>query len=146
MSMTTIEDHRLHAAPTTPAIPRRAPRWPTAEEVEWRRAAGALVVLAGLVAIGAGWFGVSGSDTVWKQVPFVVSGGLGGAALVAIGVALLVSFEHARDRQLIQQLLARMDELEYGLAAELDGVRAELRTDLAACLGAATNGRRTRAT
>ena len=125
--MTILESHPLGAAP--PKNGRAESAGPPARpvEIEWRRATGALLVVAGLVGVCIGWFGVSGTDAVWKQIPFVVSGGIGGSALIGLGVALILTFEHARDRQQVEALMARIQELEYGLAGEFDALREELR-------------------
>jgi hypothetical protein len=133
--MTILEQHPLTAtgpaaAATTPDSTRLRP-----VEIEWRRASGVLLVIAGLVGVCIGWFGVSGTDAVWKQIPFLVSGGIGGSVLIGLGVTLVLTFEHARDRQQVEALLVRLENLEYGLAGEFDGVARQfdaLRDDLAA--------------
>ncbi len=43
---------------------------------------------AGFVAIGLGWRIVAGTLVVSNQIPAVVSGGMGGYALVALGAGL----------------------------------------------------------
>ena len=62
-----------------------------------------------MVAVIIGWFGVSGTLEPGEQMPYISSGGFGGAALIAIGVTLIVSYEHVRDRDALRQVL---DELE----------------------------------
>lgn len=85
------------------------------------------VVAAGLVAAGAitvliGWFGVSGSSDVWEQIPYLVSGGIGGAVLVALGIVVYLSYEHLLDREYVADLLRQQRELELGLAGEFDAL------------------------
>lgn len=99
------------------------------------------LALAGVVALVVGWIGVSTKVEVWEQMPYLMSGGFGGAILVGLGIAVYVSHEHAEDRrqrdllarrvehleaQLTSQLTWRLDELEMALAAELDGLAARL--------------------
>jgi hypothetical protein len=49
-------------------------------------------------------------------MPYLASGGVGGAALIAIGITLVVSYEHASDRAALEQLLDRFDSLEARLS------------------------------
>lgn len=75
---------------------------------------------AGMLTIGFGWYGISGEANTWRQLPYLLSGGVGGASLVALGVALLVSSEHAHDRDALDVLLDRLDAIEHELV-ELGG-------------------------
>lgn len=96
---------------------------------------------AGVVALIVGWIGVSTKVEVWEQMPYLISGGFGGAILVGLGIAVYVAHEHAEDRrqrdllarrvehletQLTTQLSWRLDELEMALAAELDSFKTAL--------------------
>ena len=97
-----------------------------------RQAVGGALVIAGLLAVVAGWWGVAGTPEAWKQFSYLASGGVGGAALVAVGVTVLISYEHARDREAIAELLARIAPFEEA-AQRLAGFDpAELRDRLAA--------------
>ena len=51
----------------------------------WFQLAGAAMLGIGLLAIVAGWYGVSHTAREWRQTPYVVSGGLLGLALVFTG-------------------------------------------------------------
>lgn len=64
---------------------------PTAKEDRRNQAIGAVLVLAGLVLIGSGWWGASGTRDVSEQIPYLISGGVLGLALVIAGSALLVA-------------------------------------------------------
>jgi hypothetical protein len=66
----------------------------------------------GAVALLIGWWGISGETEPWKQFPYLASGGIGGASLIALGITLLISFEHARDRAALGAVLERIDDLE----------------------------------
>jgi hypothetical protein len=64
-------------------------------------ATSAVAVLAGFVLIAFSWYRVSGEMDVAVQVPYVVSGGIAGLALIALGCAfvhVLITrgLEHAR--------------------------------------------------
>ncbi len=65
---------------------------------------GALVAL-GVVCILYAWYQVSGTTNVGLQMPYAVSGGLLGLALVIVGSALVVRFSLAR---LFRYWLARL--------------------------------------
>ena len=54
-----------------------------------KRIAGWALVGAGLLALLLGYIGVSGESLVAKQLPYLVSGGLVGIALVFLGAVLL---------------------------------------------------------
>ena len=97
--------------------------------------------VAGLVALAVGWFGVSDKVEVWEQLPYLISGGLGGAVLIGLGITAYVAHEHAEDRrvagdleariermegQLATLLNRRLDELEMAVAAELDELSARV--------------------
>ncbi|HYL53689.1 MAG TPA: hypothetical protein VEZ15_17075 [Acidimicrobiia bacterium] len=68
-------------------------------------AAGTVIVLAGFAAIGLGWYGASGTKYVYQEIPYVVSGGIFGVALVVLGAALFARYSAAR---LLRFWLARI--------------------------------------
>ncbi len=88
---------------------------------DWRQLVGGALMFMGMMAILIAWYAIGGEDSVWRQLPYVTSGGIGGAGLIAIGVTLLISYEHSCDRDAIggmrNALLSRIDELEGALSA-----------------------------
>jgi len=80
--------------------------------LDWRQAIGGALVAIGTIAILIAWWQISGTPYPGEQMPPLASGGIGGAALIAIGVLLLNAFEHAKDRDALAQLLERLDESE----------------------------------
>lgn len=52
---------------------------------------GILLGAAGFVGIALGWDGASRQVHVEAQIPYVISGGLGGLALVIVGTGLLLA-------------------------------------------------------
>jgi hypothetical protein len=58
--------------------------------------AGILLPLLGFVVIGIGWWGASGSAYPAEQLPYLISGGLLGIALVVAGAALFVRYSMTR--------------------------------------------------
>jgi hypothetical protein len=54
----------------------------------WDRLSAAILIAVGAGAVILGWIGVSGADLPSKQLPYLVSGGIGG--LYILGVAALL--------------------------------------------------------
>jgi hypothetical protein len=62
-------------------------------KLRWGRLGGQLGIgycLAGIALILLGWNGAASYDRVESQMPYLISGGLAGLALVIIGAALLI--------------------------------------------------------
>ncbi|NLV55554.1 MAG: hypothetical protein GXY13_08080 [Acidimicrobiales bacterium] len=57
---------------------------------------GFVLVLVGLILVGAGYWGASGTAKVAEQIPYAISGGAGGLALVVVGAALIMRYSLAR--------------------------------------------------
>lgn len=75
---------------------------------------GALLIAEGAVAIGLGWYYSGNTDQVWIQVQHLISGGLGGLALIIVGVCLVI-------RDAIGRAEVRMAErIGAAVAAALD--------------------------
>lgn len=71
----------------------------------------------GLLFIGLGWNGAAGVTTSVQQLPYVLSGGLLGIALVLIGV-MVVLIQHMRtERAALEAKLDRIAELLGGPVA-----------------------------
>ncbi len=66
---------------------------------------GWVLVALGALALFLGWWGVSGQALTAKQLPYVVSGGLTGVALVIMAGVFLATDD-------VRQQLARLDRLE----------------------------------
>jgi len=72
--------------------------------------AGALgLVVVGLLALLAGWIGMSGAILTYEQLPYILSGGLFGLALIMMGTGLWLSAD-------IRDEWRRIDRLEDTLA------------------------------
>ena len=99
--------------------PRRAERVTLGalNTLDWRQALGGGLIGLGMLGIVVAWFGVSGTLDPGEQMPYISSGGFGGSALIAIGVTLLVSFEHVRDREALNDVLDELDHLRHRLDA-----------------------------
>ena len=59
--------------------------------VAWDRAAALALIVVGAVVVVVGWIGVSGEAYPAKQLPFMMSGGVGGVFLLGVGALFWLS-------------------------------------------------------
>jgi drug/metabolite transporter (DMT)-like permease len=59
---------------------------------------GIVYALAGFVLIFLGWNGAASKDRAPSQIPYLISGGIAGLALVVLGAALMVAYSLREDR------------------------------------------------
>ena len=88
---------------------------------------GAFSVSMGFLLIMIGWFGAGDTGLVFEQVPYVISGGMGGLGLMIVGSALYVSWWMTR---LYRQKQAHHDvqsERHEQLMASQQAILDELR-------------------
>lgn len=77
-----------------------------------RRAQGWALVGLGAIVLIVGYMGVARQALIAKQLPYLVSGGLGGLALVALGALFIVSADLRHDTRRLEALEGRMDRIE----------------------------------
>ena len=82
-----------------------------------RPVAGPLFALLGAVALFLGWYGVSGTPVPAKQLPYLVSGGLTGVALVVLAAAFFAAEDVRRQLTELKDVAAKVDRL-YDLLTE----------------------------
>lgn len=78
---------------------------PNADRERYLLVGGFVVIGLGAIAILVAWYQVSGTTNVGVQMPYAVSGGLLGLAMVVLGSALVIRFSLAR---LFRYWLARI--------------------------------------
>jgi hypothetical protein len=90
---------------------------------------GLFFCIAGLAVIWAGWNGAASYNDIRKQFPYLLSGGIGGLALVVIGAALMVIQSQRADRVQIEanlvelrNILDRMTGVATTNGADVDSV------------------------
>jgi hypothetical protein len=88
---------------------------------------GYIFIAAGLIALFVGWWGVSGTALVAKQLPYIASAGLVGVVLVAIGNRIFMTNDLRRDSGRLDRLEQMVAELHAVLLARTDAV-AEVST------------------
>ena len=82
---------------------------------QWAKLGGVLGIvycIAGFFLIFLGWNGAASHDRVEAQVPYVVSGGIAGLALVVLGAGLIVAHSLRADRV---ELRAAIDDLRRSI-------------------------------
>ena len=79
---------------------------------QWDRVAAWVAIGLGALLLLLGWLGVS--DTVYpaEQLPYVVSGGLGGVCLIGIGVMLWLSADLRDEWSELHEIARRLDHQE----------------------------------
>lgn len=82
----------------------------------WDRLGAWSAIAVGAVAVLIGWLGISGSAFVFEQLPYVVSGGIGGLFLLGLGTTLLLSAD-------LRDEWRKLDRIEHALLAEPGGSR-----------------------
>lgn len=82
---------------------------------------GGLLLPVGLAAVVVGWYGAAHTPRAIEQIPYLISGGLLGVALVAVGGFLLCGYWVARavreNRLQSDRVIEALDRLEGRLAA-----------------------------
>lgn len=83
----------------------------------WRGVLGWASVVVGALMLIAGWFGVSAQTIVAKQLPYLISGGVGGLGFLGAGVGLLIAEDLRAERARLGRLEAEMLEVRDLLRA-----------------------------
>jgi hypothetical protein len=86
----------------------------------WSKLGGVLGIvycIAGFFLIFLGWNGAASNDRVAAQIPYVVSGGIGGLGLVVLGSALIVAHSLRTDRV---ELRGAIEDLRDAIAVRGD--------------------------
>ncbi|HVV74822.1 MAG TPA: hypothetical protein VHC43_02225 [Mycobacteriales bacterium] len=116
----------VSAAPASSSEPERVEVTP-AVGFAWlvegvRPYLGYVFIVAGLIALFVGWWGVSGTALVAKQLPYIASAGLVGVVLVAIGNRIFMTNDLRRDSGRLDRLEQMVAELHAVLLARTDAV------------------------
>jgi hypothetical protein len=96
----------------------QAPAWlhPDGPALVWL---GLGIVAIGFVLIAVAWAQVAGETLVYLQLPYLVSGGITGLALVMLGVTLVNVSAKRRDaierQRQIDQLVSILEEVKHAM-------------------------------
>jgi len=86
---------------------------------------GGALLLIGLLAIFAGWYGVSHTAREWRQTPYIMSGGILGLALVFIGGFAYFALWLTRLVEMTHRQTAVLERIERALTGIGEGEEAE---------------------
>jgi hypothetical protein len=81
----------------------------------WSGVAGRLGMgfcLLGFFVIALAWNGAAGLDYAQGQLPYLISGGVGGLGLIVIGAAVMIAESNRRDRAILER---KLDQLTHVL-------------------------------
>ncbi len=81
-----------------------------------RVVAGWLLGAIGGLAVIAGYWGVSGTLDPGKQLPYIISGGIGGVFLLGLGATLVFSSDLAANRNELAELKEMLEDVTGQLA------------------------------
>lgn len=77
---------------------------------QWDRVGAWVLVGIGGIALVLGWVGVTGTPYTFEQIPYVVSGGLGGLFLLGVGAMLWISADLRDEWRKLDRLLELHEE------------------------------------
>ena len=77
----------------------------------WDRVAACALIVLGALALVLGWLGVSRTGLAAEQNPYLISGGLAGIALIAIGCTMWLSSDLQDEWRRIDGLEERLGQL-----------------------------------
>ncbi|HWH27987.1 MAG TPA: hypothetical protein VNU26_03320 [Mycobacteriales bacterium] len=97
--------------------------------------AGLVLAGLGLLAIGIGWNGAAGQLALLGQMPYLISGGLLGLALVILGAAMLIVQSAREDRAMLE---AKLDLLAEAVLEAGGRVRPDAPGDVSGLVVAGT--------
>ena len=110
----------------------------------WDRVLAVILVIAGVVMLIVGWFGVSGTGLVAEQNPYLISAGLGGIAVIAIGCTMWMSADLQDEWRRLDGLEERLDRLVSASdRPSPEAVAVPKRSRTSAKVSRGTNGRDT---
>jgi len=105
------------------------------------KALAATLTVAGLVAVLVGYLGVRDQSHIELQLPYLVSGGLGGLVLLGLGALVLIQYQMRIQARRFAELTDSLDEWKEQALAELRTFLEGAEIDVEV-LTPATNGRR----
>lgn len=111
------EDDAHGPRPEEEPDPRVLWRWAARAGRPW---VGWVFIGVGALLVLLGWFGVSGEAIVAKQIPYVVSGGIGGVLLAVIGAYFLGTEELRKDGGRLDRLEQMVEQLHAALLERPD--------------------------
>jgi hypothetical protein len=103
----------------------------------WDRLSATILIGIGAVAVILGWIGVSGADLPSKQLPYLVSGGIGGLYILGVAAMLWVSGDLRDEWSRLGEIktllsgLAATDLVDAEVLGRIEPVRTDRTSDVA---------------
>ncbi len=105
------------------------------------KALAAALTIAGLVTVLVGYLGVRDESHIELQLPYLISGGLGGLVLMGLGALVLIQYQMRIQARRFAEMTDSLDEWKEQALAELRGFLEGAEIDVEV-LTPTTNGRR----
>jgi hypothetical protein len=105
------------------------------------KALAAGLTIAGLIAVLVGYLGVRDQSHIELQLPYLISGGLGGLVLMGLGALVLIQYQMRVQARRFAEMTDSLDEWKEQAIAELRTFLEGAEIDVEV-LTPATNGRR----
>lgn len=99
---------------------------PPQRQLTYLRTLGLLFCLGGGTLIALGWDGSARKACVDCQVPYLISGGVGGLAIVVVGVGLLIVAQIRIESAVLAQRLDRLVKASAGATAAVRSDASDL--------------------
>lgn len=128
-SLSAKPSRRDHMAALRAAVRSVATRSPGEEVERWLLRAGAVLVPLGFFAIVAGYWGAAHAGRVIQQIPYQISGGLLGVALVFAGAFAYFSYWLTRILREQQRTITALDQQTTTIVGELRALRQAIEAD-----------------
>jgi hypothetical protein len=87
---------------------------------QWDRVGAWVCIAGGAVVLLLGWWGISGTTNVGRQLPYIISGGLFGVFLLGIGGMLWVSADLRDEWRELWGIRDALNKVAAGQGASLD--------------------------
>jgi hypothetical protein len=78
-----------------------------------------VLMLAGVIAVLLGFLGVRDQANIELQIPYLMSGGLGGLALIGLGALALLQHQMRKQEQRMARITDELDEWKEAALREL---------------------------
>jgi hypothetical protein len=82
---------------------------------QWDRAVALFAAVVAAIALLLGWLGVATTSFPAEQVPYVVSGGIGGVLLMALAATLWISADVRDEWRKLNELSSKLDGVQSSL-------------------------------
>ena len=97
------------------------------------RAGAIILTVAGLVVVLVGYLGVRDQADIVLQIPYLMSGGLGGLALIGLGALVLIQYQMRLQARRYAEVTDQLEEWKETALAEVRNFleRAEIEVEIA---------------